>query len=323
MVKNEECEIVRDLFPSYAEKILSKNSEKFIENHINNCYECKEIFKTLQNEREKKENEISLNDQLEAKCLKKINKKLLLLKIIFILIILILVIVLGLFFSKINHINNIIKTSYNKTQELKNLENYTISIQQHDINYIDINESIFYTKYYYINNNYKIENSWDISYEDTENPSSSYYGKINSNQRTEIYDDTKKIINSTSNYNYETKTSFINFTYLDISNYAKSNGFLNIFLISGIKVRNDRFNGKECYVLRFQSDPSEGYKEIWIEKETMLPVRIVEDLFNKLYTEKTMILNIDTVNSIDVEIPDKEGYSIENINTNIDDKSFK
>lgn len=317
-IKNE-CEIVKDLFPSYIEKLLSNDSEGFIEKHLENCSECRNILQILKKEKNENIDKVKFNDKIEYKYLKKINKKILLLKSVIIIILLVIFIIFGLTILKLNYLNNVITTTYNNIQDLKKVKNYSISIEQHQINYINNTEFISNTKYYFLNDTYKEDLSWYISYENTENPSRSYYGKINSNKRIEIYDDTKKIINSTTNYNYETEASFINRTYSDFNNYSIFGGFSYIYLISGLKIRNDRFSGKECYVLKSQSNSKEGFKEIWIEKDTMLPIRIVEDIFNNQYNEKNIICNTNVVKEIDIEIPNKEGYLVENNNTNVDE----
>lgn len=46
-MSKSECEIVRDLFPNYIENQISNVSKRFVENHISNCNECKEILSSL------------------------------------------------------------------------------------------------------------------------------------------------------------------------------------------------------------------------------------------------------------------------------------
>ena len=41
------CNIVRDLFPSYLDKLTSKESDELIETHLTDCAKCKELFSTL------------------------------------------------------------------------------------------------------------------------------------------------------------------------------------------------------------------------------------------------------------------------------------
>lgn len=41
------CEIIKDLIPLYIDGCCSEESEKAIEEHINNCYECKKLFEEM------------------------------------------------------------------------------------------------------------------------------------------------------------------------------------------------------------------------------------------------------------------------------------
>ena len=47
MKKNEECEIVRDLLPSYLEKLTNEKTNEFIEKHIAECEECKKVLEKM------------------------------------------------------------------------------------------------------------------------------------------------------------------------------------------------------------------------------------------------------------------------------------
>ena len=43
-----ECEIVKDLLPSYVENLVSEQTRKYVVNHISNCSECREILQSMQ-----------------------------------------------------------------------------------------------------------------------------------------------------------------------------------------------------------------------------------------------------------------------------------
>lgn len=44
---NNECEIVRDLLPSYIDKLCSKSSENFVSTHLEHCTECKSFYNQM------------------------------------------------------------------------------------------------------------------------------------------------------------------------------------------------------------------------------------------------------------------------------------
>lgn len=317
-MSKKECMIIRDLFPNYIEELISVETNEFIQDHINNCSECREILESIQNERYETNNLRKNNEKIEYNHLKKYNKKMLILKSIILMIIWICLILTGNFLLKIYRINNVVQTSNNSVQELKKLNNYKLEIQYHKINYSNNTSSDNYHVYYLYNNKYK-----EVLYNNSlDNNAQSYYGEINSNKRTEIYDADKNIIHSTVNYNYASEGDFIKFTYNDISSEARLKGIWSIWRNAKVKIRNDRFNGKCCYVLRYQSN-SDGYREIWIEKDTMIPIRIVQDIFDSYYDEKIINLNINIVTNSDVEVPVKEGYSIKESITELSDENLK
>jgi hypothetical protein len=47
-MKQIDCNIIRDLLPSYVEKLTSEQSNQAIDKHINDCSECKEYLNELQ-----------------------------------------------------------------------------------------------------------------------------------------------------------------------------------------------------------------------------------------------------------------------------------
>jgi putative transposon-encoded protein len=63
---NNECEIVRDLLPSYIDDICSKGSSQFVEEHINSCAACREILDSMRINVETTD-EIHKFERLEAK----------------------------------------------------------------------------------------------------------------------------------------------------------------------------------------------------------------------------------------------------------------
>ncbi len=47
MKRNEECKIIRDLLPSCVDKVTDEVTNKFIQNHIQDCEECKKILEDM------------------------------------------------------------------------------------------------------------------------------------------------------------------------------------------------------------------------------------------------------------------------------------
>ena len=47
MSMNKQCEIVQDLLPLYVDSACSKSSAAMVEEHLENCLECKVLYKKL------------------------------------------------------------------------------------------------------------------------------------------------------------------------------------------------------------------------------------------------------------------------------------
>ena len=41
------CKVVQDLLPSYIEKLTSKETNEYIEKHLNECPDCQKIFENM------------------------------------------------------------------------------------------------------------------------------------------------------------------------------------------------------------------------------------------------------------------------------------
>ncbi len=65
----KECRIIQDLLPLYIDEVVSKESNDFIEKHLQECKQCKEMLNLL-----KQEEQVSNIDEKEA--IRKFHKKL-------------------------------------------------------------------------------------------------------------------------------------------------------------------------------------------------------------------------------------------------------
>ena len=43
-----DCEVIKDLLPSYVENLSSNQTKEIIHNHVENCENCKQILEMLQ-----------------------------------------------------------------------------------------------------------------------------------------------------------------------------------------------------------------------------------------------------------------------------------
>ena len=67
-MNKKECEIVKDLLPLYVDNVLSKSSKEFVEEHIVDCEDCKNIFFEMAKD-------LEMPADREAIIIEKINKR--------------------------------------------------------------------------------------------------------------------------------------------------------------------------------------------------------------------------------------------------------
>lgn len=317
-MKNE-CEIVKDLLPSYIGELLNKKTENFVKEHLEHCIEC-----TLFLQEMKKNiaiNKTDQDEQFEIDYLKKYKNRMTFFKLALFSVIFIIFIFASVFIIKYAYNTNIMKTVSTNTQNLKEQNNYVITTKEYRIDYKNNREYIFNDISYYKDGQYKIHSHSESPSVNIQNKDMYYYGKINSNERIAVFEDTKTVYNETTNYNYVKKGQFFNSLGNNTSLFDTDFGFFNnIFMKSGYQVRSERYNGKDCYV--FKTQTSYSYVELWIDKKSMLFVRKIQDIYNSSYIEKTYNIIIGTVTNDDMSIPEFQGYKIENINNVIDKETL-
>lgn len=117
-MKNE-CDIVQDLLFGYNDKTLRNTSKEFVENHLKECNECKEVLKQIKNDTEPEEEIEEIN--YFKKVRSKINRK-----NIFLLIALVLLTLVVLF-------NILVFVNYNnKASEMKIILKDNVTQEQLD-----------------------------------------------------------------------------------------------------------------------------------------------------------------------------------------------
>ena len=50
MKNNKNCKIVQDLLPNYIENLTAQDTNLFVEEHLKECVECKEIYGNMRKE---------------------------------------------------------------------------------------------------------------------------------------------------------------------------------------------------------------------------------------------------------------------------------
>lgn len=287
----KECEIVKDLLPSYVENLVSGETKKYVECHITNCSECRRISEDMKENNIIESKQNLKEEEVEIKHIKKYKRKMTILKICIISFIGIIVFVVSVFGVKYIPKYSIILKAYNKIQKVSSSDNFKLTMNQYYILYDTQERYEFTDSYYYKNGKYKEEscsNALEIK--------KTYYGDVNSTTETFIYESKgEKTVNEIEIYEKKNKESFFG-VFCDIKNHSQ-----NILSLFGVNIRNDNYNERECYVLRYGNNNT-SYREIWIDKETMQQVREIQEIMNKSYFERTFVLESDNVTDEDVTL---------------------
>ena len=75
----KECKIICDLLPSYIDGLTTEDTNQYIEQHLDNCKDCKEVLEEM---RKDFKTDIIKKDTREVKYIKKYNMKMKILKFI-------------------------------------------------------------------------------------------------------------------------------------------------------------------------------------------------------------------------------------------------
>mgnify|MGYP001624069821 CR=1 FL=1 len=239
MNKNKEtCFLIRDLLPSFIDGITSKETNKIVEEHLQECTECKNSYEDM-------EKELNISETLETKkkikIFKKINHKIRTLQII---ILIILVFLFGTVLTKFTTLNKIEtmaeNINYNNYYEkiVETADKYTTQIEYYQNNN---NLIILLTRIY---NNNDIFKSVEYKYNGQEYRYSNMNGEVN---LTEGYAPVEPL----------TQLQFLNKSLF---------GNIGISLMPG-SLRNITLNDKNCYLLKV-----ENYLN-FIDKDTGLTIK--------------------------------------------------
>lgn len=292
-MKNNDCDIVKDLSIQYIEDMLSSNSREFVDNHLINCEDCKKYYNNMNSHIFNENSKDNKKDKIEINHLKKIKNHINLLRTIIISILIIIIVFITVVSIKYYSISNIINEAYNKLEYMKSLDNYKLVQETINKNFLDNSMYTAKTTYYYKDGKYKIELGNGIRYLEDDS-----YNKIC------VYNDLKQIDYYNQDFIEETKGRTLNiFSY--ITNYKTLETGISRL---GLSLREDRFNGIDCYVIRRGNNNS--YRDIWIDKKYKVVLRMVEEEYMKYYCETvyTFFENIVKYEDVDSSILNTEEY---------------
>lgn len=313
MKSKKECEIIQDLLLNYADGVLNPESKKLVQEHLNKCEYCQ----TELNNIKKDIDDTSNKEKIELDYLKKVRIKTKI-KSILIAIVILLVIAIIIFLNNFLKINSIMSKA-EKSLQSNNFYKETSQILS------DNHTSI--TKEYYKDGKYKI--SWEVYSDNGIETSIIEYANVDSDERIYIYEKEKKAIIEKG----------------DIPKMLNSaNNIKNVPFITNRKdllnkigttfvysINTDTYDyGKEYYVLNNRSERNNAW-EIWIDKETGLPIKQFNRGGEKSFFPGTNVVreirdniqeykyDFDKVTNEDVKVPDLSNYTVENRVSNMED----
>lgn len=280
MKEKRNCKIVQDLLPNYIESLTNEETNNFIEEHLKECNDCKEVLESM-----KKDFKINAmkRDDREVKYIKKYSKKMKTLKVILLIIIVIYVLIVGR--------RTIIMVSLSeKATESQINDNYYAKLYSYQ------GDSLIITESYNKGEDYLTTVTRAVN--GNEIQKITYYKKGN-DKLFLTESDGKKYIQ-----NFETMVGghIIPVTYV-------SDGFLfNLQYALVIGIDSTYCNGKECYVVKGNS------YERYIDKETGLAVRNVEKSSKEINRKTDRVIDYEykfnVVKDSDIVKQDITGFTI-------------
>lgn len=311
MERKTECEIVQDLLLGYVDGVLNEESKKLVEKHLSECEKCRKRLEDIRKDLEENEN----NQKKEIDYLKKIRRKSRI-KSILIALGIILVVLVGSYLYQFITICSISNKAENSLSS-NNFYKETTDI-------IGKGETVV-TRTYYKDGKCKLIS--EIYTEEGVEKNFTKYETAGSDESIYISEVNKKITVEKGKFtkmaNKEENLKGVNLPF-DTNNFILKMG--TAFIMS---INTDTYQvGKEYYVFNNRFERTQNW-EMWIDKETGLPIKTINKGGRKSFYTGTQVVkeindNIQeykyefgTVTDEDVAVPDINSlseYTIEYIN---------
>lgn len=256
-MKEENCNIIRDLLPSYIDDLTNETTNQFVKEHIEQCDECKTVLENMQ---KMLDTETTKKDSQEVKYIKKYSNKMKILKITLLAILLIFVV------SYVRKMVILVSLS-NKVDKYTSSTNYYMK----SANYSGYDDSIITIESYVKDE--KIIDRFKLLSETNKINNTNYFNGKTVNSYTEIeYEEETEEYKSrkTAELNQERELLAFIPDYIDMSHPAM---FFGLPLFSSIQ--SEKCDEKECYKITVNALGDNYDTVFYIEKETGLTIRIL------------------------------------------------
>lgn len=246
MKEKRDCRVVQDLLPNYIEELTNEETNRYIEEHLKKCEECKKVSENMKND-------FKLNctkrDNREVKYIKKFNTEMKALKFILLLIVIVFTITVGR--------NIIILTDLsNKSQQIvdDNKQNYYIKVESYSEGNMQIIEGYYKDEKTLVN----IEK----------------YSK-NSEKLTQIlYKNGDEKVCLIDNGKTKTITEMGDIVLKPVS-FTSDIFVVNLYTSLFTKVEKIKLNEIECYIVK------DGNTEKFIDAKTGLAIKQIDNANNR------------------------------------------
>lgn len=309
----KECKVVQDLLPNYIENLTNEETNKFIEEHLKNCEQCKKIHNNMKKDLNV---ENTTKKKKEVKFLKKYRNKLRVLEIM-------LLIIVVAFAINTGRKMYIIKDLNNKSKEYVNSKNY------HTITYSLDNGN--YTKSEVFSLGDKKKLIITTMTEDARKQVVTIYatkiGTIPDTEYVKTYPPTEIYKQNMYKETETEKTAMLDLEIgmsVDVQEAFWGVDNTKDLIITAItsSIKKVTFNGEECYYASGTQNifPNAG---MYVNKDTGLKVATMASEYENPDGEKGRIAGAEykyefgTVTENDFVEPDISNYTIQNPNNNI------
>ncbi len=243
MKEKRECKVIQDLLPNYIENLTSKETNNFIQEHLNECDDCKNVLESM-----KKNLEVNTvkSDGREVKYIKKYNNRLKVLRNILLIIVIVFIFIIGR--------KMIILTSLsNKANNTQNKMNYYTKTETYSEGEMSIVESF---------------NKDGITH-----ATMKIYSE-NGTKKLTFYKSAEEIIALIDNGTTKTIVDMGDIITNPVSFTGKSI-LENLFIAVTTSIDKINLNGKECYLIR------EGNTEKFVDIDTGWAIKMIDNSNNR------------------------------------------
>lgn len=295
MKEKRECKLVQDLLPNYIEKVISEETNQYMEEHLQSCAECNKVYTSMTKEIKSK----ALDTDKSINYMKKVNQKLKIAKIA--LGSIAIMILLSMLAFGANTLRNyrVLEELRQTLKETQKISDYHLTTSFKIFNY-GMQAMDIYRKGEKGVSIAQVITTYGQKHKITSYFKENRHVMYKEGNNGEKYEKTVEI-----DENYQLGLPQIGNWFLEEP--ETEGGTSKLWLSTRVKIGKTTYQGKECYVIendRFSKDPNE-HIIYYIEKDTGLIVRQIQNDINTDYSYE--------FGNIDDEIfkePNREEYEM-------------